>query len=91
MGVQQSLENKVEAMDKYMMMLPTREDIQNHMKSMDETLQEIQQVSTGLTTHMEAYKVTESTTHIPRSLKLPAGYVASGYVAGESSNIHPSR
>jgi len=88
---QQSLENKVEAMDKFMKTLPTKKDLQDHMKSMDETLLKIQEVSTGLTTHMEAYKVSKSTPHIPRSLELPAGYRASGYVAGESSNIYPTR
>jgi hypothetical protein len=34
---------------------------------MDETLQKIQEVSTGLTMHMETYKLSESTSHRPRS------------------------
>jgi len=62
---QQSLEHMVKAMDRHIKMLPTKKDIQMHMMSMDDTLQKIQEVSVGLTTHMEAYKVSQSTPHQP--------------------------
>jgi hypothetical protein len=64
---QQSLENKVESMDRYIKTLATKKDIDGHAKAMDETLRKIQEVSTGLTTHMETYKLSESTSHRPRS------------------------
>jgi len=66
-NAQQSLENKVDQMDKYIKTLATKKDMENHSKAMDETLQKIQEVSTGLTMHMETYKISESTSHRPRS------------------------
>jgi len=89
--VQQSIKDKVETMDRYMKTLPTKNDIQQHFKTMDDTLLKIQEVSTGLTTHMDTYIVSESTPHILSSIGLPSGYAASGYGAGGPSNIHPSR
>jgi len=68
---QQSLENKIGRMDEYIKTLPTKKDIDSHAKAMDEALQKIQEVSTGLTMHMETYKISESTLHRPRSI--PAG------------------
>jgi len=65
----QSLENKVDQMDKYIKTLATKRDMESHTKAMDETLQKIQEVSTGLTTHMETYKISESTSHKPRSVQ----------------------
>jgi hypothetical protein len=71
---QQSLENKVDHMDKYIKTLATKEDMDSHAKAMDETLQKIQEVSTGLTMHMETYKISESTSHRPRSVQAgPSG------------------
>jgi hypothetical protein len=64
---QQSLENKVDNIDKYIKTLATKKDMDSHAKAMDDTLQKIQEVSTGLTTHMETYKLSESTSHRPRS------------------------
>jgi len=64
---QQSLENKVDLMDKYIKTLATKKDLDSHAKSMDETLQKIQEISTGLTMHMETYKLSESASHRPRS------------------------
>jgi hypothetical protein len=64
---QQSLENKVDQMDKYIKTLSTKKDMDSHAKAMDKTLQKIQEVSTGLTMHMESYKLSESTSHKPRS------------------------
>jgi hypothetical protein len=64
---QQSLENKVDQMDKYVKTLATKRDMDSHAKAMDETLQKIQEVSTGLTMHMETYKLSDSTSHRPRS------------------------
>jgi len=71
---QQSLENKVDNIDKYIKTLSTKKDIEEHAKAMDETLQKIQEVSTGLTMHMETYKISESTSHVPKSLQAgPSG------------------
>jgi len=64
---QQSLENKVDHMDKYIKTLATKKDMENHAKAMEETLEKIQEISTGLTMHMETYKISESTSHRPRS------------------------
>jgi len=50
---QQSLENKVDQMNKYIKTLTTKKDMDSHAKAMDETLQKIQEISTGLTMHME--------------------------------------
>jgi hypothetical protein len=66
---QQSLENKVDQMDNYIKTLATKKDMDSHAKAMDDTLQKIQEISTGLTMHMETYKLSESTTHIPRSVQ----------------------
>jgi phage shock protein A len=38
---QQSIENKIEQIDKYTKSLPTKRDLDSHTKSMDETLQKI--------------------------------------------------
>jgi hypothetical protein len=66
---QQSVENRVELMDKHMSELPTKRDLESHTRAMDETLQKIQEVSTGLTTHMDTYKLSESTPHKPASVQ----------------------
>ena len=66
-NAQQSLENKVEGIDKHVRKLPTRNELEAHMNAMDSTLVKIQEVSTGLTTHMDQYKLSESTSHKPRS------------------------
>jgi hypothetical protein len=71
---QQSLENKVDQIDKYIKTLATKKDMDSHAKAMDETLQKIQEVSTGLTMHMESYKLSDSTSHRPRSVQAgPSG------------------
>jgi len=71
---QQTLENKVEQMDSYVRTLATKKDMDSHAKAMDETLQKIQEVSSGLTMHMDAYKLSESTTHRPTSVQAgPSG------------------
>lgn len=91
--VQQSLENKVEDIEKHMKMVPSNDYITKHMKSMDEALFKIQDVSTGLTTHMEAYKVSESTLHEPRSIQLGPSYgqPMASYVQPGPSYTHPSQ
>jgi len=85
----QSLENKVDQMDKYIKTLATKKDMESHTKAMDETLHKIQEVSTGLTTHMETYKLSESTSHKPRSVQGgPSGAV--GFADGseyDSSSV----
>jgi len=70
----QSLENKFEGIDKYFKRLPTRVELDKHAKAMDEALHKIQEVSTGLTMHMENYKISECTWHRPRSVQVgPSG------------------
>jgi hypothetical protein len=54
--------------------MPTKKDLSDHVKAMDETLAKIQEVSTGLTTHMEEYKISESTSHRPRSTAAGPSY-----------------
>jgi len=66
---QQSMENKIERIDNIIKNLPTKEDLEGHTKAMDVTLDKIQEISTGLTTHMENYKFSESTSHRPRSVQ----------------------
>jgi hypothetical protein len=41
--------------------------LEAHIKAMDSTLEKIQEVSTGLTTHLDQYKLSESTSHKPSS------------------------
>jgi paraquat-inducible protein B len=62
-----SLASKVEAIEKFVKTLPTKEDLSTHARAMDKALAKIQEVSTGLTVHMEEYKMSGSTTHAPRS------------------------
>jgi len=78
MNSQQAIENKVEQIDKYVRRLPTKQDLDGHSKAMDEALQKIQEISTGLTTHMENYKLSESTSHRPRSAQPGPSGVQSG-------------
>jgi hypothetical protein len=59
--------------------LATKKDLDSHVRAMDETLVKIQEVSTGLTEHMEGYKFSESTSHRPMS------------VAAGPSYTHPDR
>jgi len=71
---QQSLKNKFERLDEYVRTLATKKDLDSHARAMDETLQKIQEVSTGLTLHMDAYKLSESTTRKPTSVQAgPSG------------------
>jgi len=65
---QQSIENRVEVIDKYVKSLPNKKDLDDHSRAMDDTLQKIQEISTGLTMHMEQYKLSESSEHRPRSV-----------------------
>jgi uncharacterized coiled-coil DUF342 family protein len=74
-----TLTSKMEAMDKLVKTLPTKQDLAIHAKAMDDTLAKIQEVSTRLTVHMEEYKMSRSTTHAPRS------------VQGGPSYTHPDR
>jgi len=69
----------IEGIQEFLKEVPTWMDLLKHMKAMDETLQKIREVNTGLTTHMESYEVSESTSHRTRS------------VHAGPSNIHPSR
>jgi polyhydroxyalkanoate synthesis regulator phasin len=76
---QQSLENKVELIEKRIKDLPTKDDLRAHAKAMEVTMARVQEVNTGLTTAMRHYKFSESTSHRPRS------------VAAGLCGIHPSR
>jgi hypothetical protein len=64
-----SLTLKVQALDKFVKTLPTKQDLLVKAKAKDEALAKIREVSTGLTVHMEEYKMSGSTTHAPRSLQ----------------------
>jgi len=76
---QQSLENKVELIEKRIKDLPTKDDLRAHAKAMEVAMARVQEVNTGLTTAMGHYKFSESTSHRPRS------------VAAGLCGIHPSR
>jgi len=79
----QSIENKVEQMDKYIKTLATKKDMESHTKAMDETLHKIQEVSTELTMHMETYKLSESASHKPTSIQAgPSGTQVTKEFAG---------
>jgi hypothetical protein len=62
----QLTEIKVDPMDMFIRMLPTKHDLDNHTKPMDEELQNIQEVSSGLIMHMEQYTISECISHRPR-------------------------
>jgi len=66
----QSLENNVTEIDKYVRRLPTKVYLDRHNKAMDEELHKTQEVSTSLTTHMENYTMSNSTSHGPRSVQV---------------------
>jgi len=63
---QDDLEEAVEGIQVFLGKLPTTSELAWHSKAMDETLSKIQEISTGLTTHMEEYKISESMSHRPR-------------------------
>jgi len=63
----ESMLRRIGGLERFTKEMPTKTDLSNHVKAMDETLAKIQEVSTGLTIHMEEYKLSESTTHRPRS------------------------
>jgi hypothetical protein len=46
-------------MDSYIKQIPTQGDLEKHTKAMDEMLQKIQEVGTGLKTDMKQYKISE--------------------------------
>jgi len=69
-----NLTTKVDEIARYIKMLPTKEELKGHAKAMDEALAKIQEVSTGLTVHMEKYKMSGSTTHAPRSIQAGPSY-----------------
>jgi len=74
-----SMLGRIGGLERFTKELPTKQDLTNHVKAMDETLAKIQEVSTGLTVHLEEYKLSESTPHRPRS------------VAPGPSYTHPDR
>jgi len=47
------IEETIEVIQNYLDLLPTKKDLLNHTKAMDETVLKIQEVSPGSTTHME--------------------------------------
>jgi hypothetical protein len=74
-----SMLGRIGGLERFTKDLATKKDLEKHVKAMDETLFKIQEVSTGLTEHMENYKVSESSSHTPRSA-----------IAGPS-HTHPDR
>jgi len=68
----ESMLGRIGGLETFTKDMPTKADLSNHVKAMDETLAKIQEVSTGLTVHLDEYKLSESTTHKPRSI-LAAG------------------
>jgi len=52
---QDNMEEVIERIQKFLEKLPTKSDLLKRIKSMDESLAIIQEVSTGLTIHMEEY------------------------------------
>jgi hypothetical protein len=61
-----SLVLKVDAIDKFIKTLPTREHLSIQAKAMHEELAKIPVVSTGLTVYIEEYTMSGSTMHAPR-------------------------
>jgi len=71
---QQSIKNMVEAMAKFMKMLPAKQDVLQHTKAIDETLSKIEEVSMGITIQMGQYKVSECASHSPNSVQAGPSY-----------------
>ena len=69
-----TLSSMVEAIDKFVQTLPTKQDLSEHTKAMDEALAKIHEVSTGFTVHLEEYKMSGNTTHAPRSIQAGPSY-----------------
>jgi len=76
----ESMLGRIGELERYTKELPSKQDLKDHTKAMHETLAKIQEVSTGLTTHMEEYKLSQSTTHRPTSV-----------AAAGPSYTHPDR
>jgi hypothetical protein len=74
-----SMLGRIGGFERFTKELPTKEDLAKHTKAMDETLAKFQEVSTGLTVHLDESKLSESTPHRPRS------------VAAGPSFTHPDR
>jgi len=66
---------KVDGIDRYMRTLPTKEELKGHPKAMDEALAKVQEVSTGLTVHMDEYKMSGSTPPAPASIQAGRSYI----------------
>jgi len=64
----ESMLGRIGGLETYTKELPSKQDLKDHTRAMDKTLAKIQDVSTGLTIHMEEYKLSESTTHRPTSI-----------------------
>jgi hypothetical protein len=69
-----NLEDAIEGIQKSLESVPLRGDLKNHLHDVDETLAKIQEVSTGLTTPMKEYKISESTLHRPKSMQAGPSY-----------------
>ena len=65
---------RIGGLERFTKQMPTKKDLSDHVKAMDETLAKIQEVSTGVTVHLEEYKLPESTTHRPMSAAPGPGY-----------------
>jgi hypothetical protein len=69
-----SMLGRIGGLERFTKDMPTKKDLEDHTKAMDETLAKIQVVSTGLTVHLEEYKLYESTPHRPRSAAAGPSY-----------------
>jgi hypothetical protein len=69
-----SMLGRIGGLERFTKDLATKKDLEIHVKAMDVTLAKIQEVSTGLTEHMEGYKFSESTSHRPRSAAAGPSY-----------------
>jgi len=76
---QDDMEEVIQGIQNILETLPTKSDLLKYTKAMDKQLAIFQEVNTGLTTHLEEYKISESAPHKPESVQ-----------AGPS-NKHPDR
>jgi len=51
----ESMLGRISGLERFTKEMPTKKDLSDHVKAMDESLAKIQEVSTGLTVHLEEY------------------------------------
>lgn len=77
LGRQNNMEEVIEGIQNFLETLTTKADLLKHTRTMDKTLGKIQEVSTGLTTHMETYTISEIMSHIRRLVQAGPSHVHS--------------